>query len=146
MARIKNCRYVGAMPPVNYFKPRGIPLVDLEEASLAVEELEAIRLCDLEGLSILEAAEKMGVSRHTLGRVLGTARHTVAEALCRGQALRIEGGVYAVRPFAGGAVKENSCAGLDAADGPSCCRGASSSRMEERDGEPDLSPESGASR
>ncbi len=110
------------MPSVNYFKPRGIPLVDLEEASLAVEELEAIRLCDLEGLSISDAAEKMGVSRHTLGRVLGNARHTVAEALCMGQALRIEGGVYAVRPVGGSAGPEDPCGTGSIKDGGNCGR------------------------
>ncbi len=121
MARLKHCRYVGSLPCADYFKPRGIPLARLEEVSLAVEELEALRLCDLEGLTISEASEKMGVSRHTLGRVLGRARHVVAEALCGGLALRIEGGAYAVSPPAGCCL-ENAVSG--AQEKPSCPGGA----------------------
>ena len=96
MPRPRHCRYVSAAPSVTYFKPRGIPLTELEEACLSVEGLEALRLADMEGLTAIEAARRMRVSRHSFGRTLATARRTVATALCRGQALRIEGGTYAV--------------------------------------------------
>ena len=96
MPRPRQCRYVSASPSVTYFKPRGIPLTALEEACLSVEGLEALRLADMEGLTAIEAARRMRVSRHSFGRTLATARRTVATALCRGQALRIEGGTYAV--------------------------------------------------
>ena len=92
MPRPKRERYVNATPTVTYFKPRGVPLVDLEEVRLTVEGLEAIRLADDLGLTQTEAAQAMGVSRHTFGRVLAEARQSVARALVRGQALRIEGG------------------------------------------------------
>lgn len=96
MPRPRHCRYVSARPSVTYFKPRGIPLTALEEACLSVEGLEALRLADMEGLTAIEAARHMRVSRHSFGRTLAAARRTVATALCRGQALRIEGGTYAV--------------------------------------------------
>lgn len=96
MPRPRQCRYVSASPSVTYFKPRGIPLTALEEACLSVEGLEALRLADMEGLTAIEAARHMRISRHSFGRTLAAARRTVATALCRGQALRIEGGTYAV--------------------------------------------------
>lgn len=92
MARPKQNRQISAAPKATYFKPRGIPLINLEETRLSVEELEAVRLADLEGLPAAEACRLMGVSRHTFGRVLSSARRTIAEALVNGKALRIEGG------------------------------------------------------
>ena len=94
MARPKICRCVELAPNATYFKPRGIPMRDLQEAVLAVEELEALRLADMEGLTASLAAERMGISRHTFGRTLAAARATVARALVQGLALRIEGGTY----------------------------------------------------
>ncbi len=96
MSRPRHCRYVSAAPAVTYFKPRGIPLPDLQEICLGVEELEALRLADREGLTAQEAARHMRVSRHIFGRTLASARRTVAMALTQGMALRIEGGTYAV--------------------------------------------------
>ena len=96
MPRPKHCRYVSSAPNVTYFKPRGIPLRELEEVTLSVDELEALRLADREGLTAIDAAQHMRVSRHTFGRTLASARRKVATALSMGQALRIEGGSYAV--------------------------------------------------
>ena len=94
MARPRNCRRVGFMPESNYFKPRGIPLSMLEEVILNVDEFEAIRLGDLEGLYQEQAAEKMKVSRPTFGRIIDSAHKKVAEALVKGKALKIEGGEF----------------------------------------------------
>ena len=94
MPRPKQCRYVSSTPSVTYFKPRGIPMAVLKEVCLGVEELEALRLADLEGLTASDAASRMRISRHTFGRTLTAARHTVAQALVKGLALRIEGGHY----------------------------------------------------
>jgi len=94
MARPRNCRRVGSMPESNYFKPRGIPLSMLEEIILNVDEFEAIRLADLEGLYQEQAAEKMNVSRPTFGRIIDAAHKKVAEALVKGKALKIEGGEF----------------------------------------------------
>lgn len=102
MARPRNCRRVGSLPESNYFKPRGIPLSMLEEIILAVDECEAIRLADLEGLYQEQAAEKMKVSRQTFGRIIESAHRKVAEALVKGKALKIEGGEFemaAMRKF-----------------------------------------------
>jgi predicted DNA-binding protein (UPF0251 family) len=65
----------------------------LDEVMLGVDEFEAIRLADLEGLYQEVAAERMGVSRQTFGRIVAAGRAKVAEALVKGKALRIEGGV-----------------------------------------------------
>jgi predicted DNA-binding protein (UPF0251 family) len=80
------------MPPQTYFKPRGVPVAQLEEIRLTVDELEALRLADLEGLYHEDAATRMNVSRPTFGRIVEAARRKVAEVLVRGRALRIEGG------------------------------------------------------
>lgn len=80
------------MPQANYFKPRGIPLSVLQHITLTVDELEAIRLTDLEGFYQEQAAEKMNVSRQTLGRILESAHKKIADALVNGKALSIEGG------------------------------------------------------
>jgi len=77
-------------PNVTYFKPRAVPLSELEEESLEVDELEALRLCDFENLSQMKAAKKMGVSQSTLQRILTSARKKVAEALIKGKAIRIQ--------------------------------------------------------
>ena len=94
MARPRNCRRVGSMPGSDYFKPRGIPLSMLEEVTLAVDEFEAIRLADLEGLYQEQAAKKMNVSRQTFGWIIESAHKKVAEALVQGKALKIEGGEF----------------------------------------------------
>ena len=98
MARPRLCRRVDGMPKVAYFKPRAIPLRDLSEACLSVEGYEAIRLADLEQLTMENAASRMGVSRHTFGRILAEGRKAVADALVHGRALRIAGGDYEVKP------------------------------------------------
>ena len=94
MPRPCKCRTVCGLPDASYFKPIGIPLRQLEESVLSVEGYEALRLADREGLNMDEAAQRMGVSRHTFGRILKKARHAVAEALVFGRALRVEGGTY----------------------------------------------------
>ena len=98
MARPPIERAVAGVPHVTLFKPAGVPARDLEQLPLAVDELEAIRLVDLEGLSHEQAASVMGVSRQTVGRVLERARAKVAEALVGGKAILIGGGQYRVEP------------------------------------------------
>lgn len=71
----------------------------LEEVQISVDELEALRLKDLEDLEQEEAAQKMGVSRQTFQRILEAAHRKVAESLVRGKALSIEGGDYEVVPM-----------------------------------------------
>ena len=93
MPRPKQCRRVCLSPDCTYFKPAGVPTSTLEEVVVAVDELEAMRLVDVEGLYYEQAAEQMGVSRRTFGRIIDSARKKVAQALIQGMALRIEGGV-----------------------------------------------------
>ena len=74
------------------FHPAGIPVRGLDEIVLTLDEFEAIRLADLEGLYQEQAAERMIVSRPTFGRILAAAHRKVAEALAHGKVLKIEGG------------------------------------------------------
>ncbi len=92
--RPKSCRRVEGTPRVRCFKPQGIPRSQLEEVVVTVDELEAIRLADLEGLYQSEAAEKMHVSRQTFGRILESAHKKVAEAIVSGKSIVFEGGVF----------------------------------------------------
>jgi predicted DNA-binding protein (UPF0251 family) len=94
MVKTKKCRMVSALPGTTYYKPAGIPLRFLSEVRLSVDEAEALRLKDLEGLEQVEAAVKMGVSRPTFQRVLTAARKKVSDAILNGKAIRIEGGVF----------------------------------------------------
>jgi predicted DNA-binding protein (UPF0251 family) len=96
MARPFCPRRIARMPGVVYFKPAGIPLRELEEQILTLDELEALRLADAEGKQHVEGARIMGVSRQTFSRILARARHTVATCLASGKALRIEGGAIQV--------------------------------------------------
>jgi predicted DNA-binding protein (UPF0251 family) len=109
VARPRLCRRIDGMPKVAYFKPRAIPMRDLSEACLSVEGYEAIRLADLEELTMEDAALRMGVSRHTFGRILAEGRRAVADALVHGRALRIAGGDYEVKPTGarGGRIKKS---------------------------------------
>ncbi len=92
MSRPKCCRRIGGEPPCRIFKPAGVPRVVLEEIILSMDEFEAIRLADLEGLYQEQAAARMNVSRQTFGRIIEEARGKVARVLVEGLALRIEGG------------------------------------------------------
>jgi predicted DNA-binding protein (UPF0251 family) len=83
-------------PEISYFKPRGIPMIDLEEVCLTVDQREAIRLSDLLGMSHEDAGRRMGVSRATFGRIIQRARTAVADALINGKAINVEGGSYRI--------------------------------------------------
>jgi len=89
-------RTIGDVPGFSLFKPAGIPSSRLEWVSLTLDEVEAIRLTDLEGLYQEVAAERMQVSRRTFGRILESAHRKIAQALVQGKALKIEGGNIAM--------------------------------------------------
>lgn len=72
------------------YKPAGTPLSELEKVLLAHDELEAVRLCDVEGLTQAQAGETMGVSRGTIQRLVCGARKKIAGAVLLGQALVID--------------------------------------------------------
>ncbi|MBN1160491.1 MAG: DUF134 domain-containing protein [Dehalococcoidales bacterium] len=94
MGRQPLWRRVAFLPQVTYFKPAGIPLANIQEVRLSVEEAEAIRLKDIEDLEQDACAKKMNVSRSTFARILLLARKKMADALLNGKAIRIEGGNY----------------------------------------------------
>lgn len=94
MPRPQKQRQIGRNPGVCYFKPRGVPMRNLKEVALTVDEYESIRLADLHGLPHEQAGDHMGVSRATFGRILQKARRTIANAIVNGLAIRIEGGNY----------------------------------------------------
>ncbi len=115
MPRPPKSRRVSFLPNLTYFKPAGVPLKKLEEECLSFEELEALRLKDLEGLEQEACAEKMAISRPTFHRIITGARQKLARALVEGKAIRIEGGHYQLAPgwfncrcgFAGRFVEEH---------------------------------------
>ena len=86
---------------MTFFKPQGIPLRLLEHAVITVDELEALRLSDLLGMSHEEAAKQLKVSRPTVTRMLARAHQAIADALVHGKAIRIEGGDYVLEGLEG---------------------------------------------
>ncbi|MFN3411359.1 MAG: DUF134 domain-containing protein [Exilispira sp.] len=92
MPRPMKCRFVNYMPDIKLFKPAGIPLSNLEMIVLTLDEIEAIRLADYEGLYQKEAAQKMNISRQTFGNIISLARKKIADALINAKAIKIEGG------------------------------------------------------
>lgn len=98
MPRPRKLRFVQGRPIVDAFIPNRVPPWGKEEVILPVEGLEAIRLCDFQGLDQETAAGMMNVSRQTFGRVFTEARAIVADALVMGKILRIEGGHFEMPP------------------------------------------------
>jgi len=96
MPRPCRCRRIRCSPDTSYFKPRGIPVDDLEEVRLTLDELEAIRLADFEELYQEDAAEKMNISRQTFGNIIQAAHRKIADVLIHAKALKIEGGVVKI--------------------------------------------------
>lgn len=92
MARNPKCKRVCAEYQNTVFAPVGHP--SKEFLTMNVEELEALRLCDLEGLEQEDAAKRMDVSRGTLQRILYSARQKSAKALCEGMGVLVKGGNY----------------------------------------------------
>lgn len=92
MPRPRKRRFCRAHRGDRVFKPRSVPMRDLETIPLGLDELEALRLCDLEGLEQEEAGRRMGVSRGTVQRLVKAARAKVARALVHSTALVIGNG------------------------------------------------------
>ena len=80
-----------------YFKPCGKLPDDTECVTIKFEELEALRLSDLEGINQSEASKNMGISRHTFGRILAAARKKVARSLVESLPIVVTGGTNARR-------------------------------------------------
>ena len=90
MPRPRMPRCMRFKPDVYYFKPRGIPLRDLEEVVLLPDELEALKLYEIDELEQTEAADKMKISQPTFARILAGANKKIAEAIVKGNAIKIE--------------------------------------------------------
>lgn len=99
MPRPRKHRTITFLPKPAIYKPAGVPLDQLSRVVLLQEELEALRLADMEALGQVEAAAVMNVSRSTFQRILAHARRQVALALVQGSALQVEGGTFEVAPF-----------------------------------------------
>ena len=89
MPRPKKNRRICCNPSSLYFKPRGIPMFDLEEVILEQDELESLRLADLLSYSQEKASGEMNVSRATFGRIIESARKKLADAILNGKAVKI---------------------------------------------------------
>ncbi|NMC51590.1 DUF134 domain-containing protein [Candidatus Kuenenbacteria bacterium] len=89
MPRPRLCRRIRFSPRINYFKPQGVPLSQLELVELSAEELEAYRLRHINDLEQKEAAEKMNTSQSTYQRILYSAYKKIADALINGKAISI---------------------------------------------------------
>ncbi|MCB9653207.1 MAG: DUF134 domain-containing protein [Deltaproteobacteria bacterium] len=85
-------RRIQGSPRATVYKPVGIPLRDLEEVVVTLDEFEAIRLADLGGLYQEAASEEMKVSRTTFSRIVDAAHRKIADAIVHGKAIRIDGG------------------------------------------------------
>lgn len=92
MPRPQKLRSVHRPPQHSGFKPTRVPARFLETISLTLDEFEAIRLADLQGLDHETSAREMGISRSTFSRLVERARKTVAEFLIEGKHLQIDGG------------------------------------------------------
>jgi len=90
----RRCRRVGQQPAFTSFGPALAGSREPEEAVLSVDEFEAVRLKDLEGLDQNECAAQMEISQPTFHRLVVSARRKVADALTHGKTIKIEGGNY----------------------------------------------------
>lgn len=89
MPRPKIKRCLRFKPGTRYFKPQGIPLRILEEVCLLGDELEALKLYEVDLLDQTQAAKKMKISQPTFARLLGSAHKKVAEAIIKGKSIKI---------------------------------------------------------
>ena len=94
MVRPTKLRRIECEPVVSHFIPSEKGIEKAEENILLLEELEAIRLKDLEGFEQYQCAEKMEVSRPTFQRILLSAREKIADSIINGKAIHIQGGNY----------------------------------------------------
>lgn len=90
MTRPKILRQLRFNPDVYYFKPQGIPLRFLEEVVIEADELEALKLYEVERFDQTKAAKQMKISQPTFARILGSVHKKIAEAIIKGKAIRVK--------------------------------------------------------
>lgn len=86
---LRKKRFCRCFKQTTYFKPRGVPLQELQTNELNLDELEATHLCDCEGLSQELASQKMRISTSTLQRLLYSGRNKIIDAIYNSKGLRI---------------------------------------------------------
>ena len=89
MPRPRMRRNINFQPQSVFFKPRGVPMADLDIIVLTHEEMEALKLRNINGLDQTEAAVKMNTSQSTFQRILTSAYQKISEALVNGKAIEI---------------------------------------------------------
>lgn len=89
MSRPRLCRKIGFDPHIVYFKPRGVPMRGLVEIELTAEEVECLRLKNIEKLDQNECAKKMKTSQSTFQRSLSSAYQKMSDAIINGKAIKI---------------------------------------------------------
>ncbi len=94
MPRPKRPRCIISRPIIKEFRPEGVE--EKGEITLSLEEFEAIRLIDFQGLDQSQAAEIMNVSRQTFGRILKIGRFNLSKALVNAYRLKVTGGCYTI--------------------------------------------------
>lgn len=112
MPRGKKMRCCRHLEGTKIFKPTGIPMKEIEQSIIELDEFEAIRICDLEGKSQIEASEMMSVSRGTIQRLLQKGRAKIVDALLNSKAIIIQNGdekLYESTDERLGKENENKC-------------------------------------
>ncbi|MCP4761238.1 MAG: DUF134 domain-containing protein [archaeon] len=94
MPRPKRNRIVQRIPIVKYFKPQGIPMRDLMEEIITIDEFEALRLKHYENLNQTQCSKKMHISQSTFSRILESAHKKFTAAIIEGKAIRFDGGKF----------------------------------------------------
>ncbi|MBN1494359.1 DUF134 domain-containing protein [Candidatus Peregrinibacteria bacterium] len=94
MPRPRLPRHLKFQPNVYYFKPQGIPMRMLEEIILNPDELEAVKLYEIDSLEQIAAAKKMKISQPTFARIIKSAYKKICHAIVEGKAIRIEQNHY----------------------------------------------------
>jgi predicted DNA-binding protein (UPF0251 family) len=89
MSRPRKVRYCQCKPCTCYFKPQGIPIKSLGEVDLFPDELEALKLADVDGLEQVTAAKKMNISQPTFARIVSSAHKKLSSAVTFGKAIKI---------------------------------------------------------
>ena len=95
--RPKKTRWIKCLPGERCFKPICKPLSKLKSVRLTLDEFEAVRLADLDGMKQIDAAKRLKISRSTFSRIVSSARNKIADGLVNIKAICIEGGCCKVR-------------------------------------------------
>ena len=90
--RPKKIRWIKCEPGERCFRPKCVPLHKLKGVFIMLDEFEAVRLADVEGLKQEDAAKRMKISRPTFSRIITAARNKIGDALVNIKAIKIEGG------------------------------------------------------